>query len=277
MAYEAQLTLERFPYLYRLKNLSDRLVTPFIPLSLSNQFYEVKTVDTVEEFHQVLKLRYEVFFQEFSSFKGRWNLFPYDVDLHDFSCDHLIVKELKSGKVVACYRLLSSKTQHRVDHYYSENEFHIEEFLTVPGNKLELGRACVDKDFRKGTVIALLWKGLCEYAKKSESKYLFGCSSIVRKDFDKVGLLKNYLQETSGVLDFHIRPTKKYDPSRHGLNFEASDLSELRGLSPLIMMYLKAGAKMSTAWAYDSQMDCVDAFTVIDFEKISGEFSRKFA
>lgn len=277
MAYEAQLTLERFPYLYRLKNLSDRLVTPFISMSFSNQFYEVKTADTVEEFQQVLKLRYEVFYQEFSSFKGRWNLFPYDVDLHDFSCDHLIVKELKTGKVAACYRLLSSKNQHRVDHYYSENEFNIDEFLAVPGHKLELGRACVDKSYRRGTVIALLWKGLCEYAKRSESKYLFGCSSIVRKDFDKVGLLKTHLQESSGILDFSIQPTKKYEPSKYGLSFEASQLKDMKGLSPLIMMYLKAGAKMSTNWAYDRQMDCLDVFTVIDFEKISDEFSRKFS
>lgn len=278
MAYETQLTLERFPYLYRLKGLTDRLVTPFIPLNFSNQFYEVKTVDTVEEFHQVLKLRYEVFFQEFSTFKGRWNLFPYDVDLHDFSCDHLVVKENKTGKIVACYRLLSSKNQHKVDHYYSEGEFDISPFLKAPGHKVELGRACVDKNYRKGTVIALLWKGLCEYARLSESKYLFGCSSIVRKDFDKYAGLQKHLRQTLAVLDYDIQPTKKYQPERHGLSFkDDSDEIDLKGLSPLLMMYLKAGAKMSSTAAYDKQMDCLDIFTVMDFENISGEFLRKFS
>jgi putative hemolysin len=274
MYTETQLTLERFPYLYRLRNLSDRLVTPAIKMNFSNQFYQVKTVDTAREFHQVLRLRYEVFFQEFSTFKSRWNLFPYDVDLHDFSCDHLIVKDLKTQKVVACYRLLSSQNQHKVDHYYSENEFEIQSFLELPGNKLELGRACVDKNFRKGTVIALLWKGLCEYARLSDSKYLFGCSSIVRKDFDKVPALLSFLKQNGSLPEnFEALPTKKYRPERHGLTFpEATTEGELKGLSPLLMMYLKFGAKMSGALAYDAQMDCLDLFTVID-----SQYIQKFA
>lgn len=282
LTQETLFALARFPHLYRLKNLSDRLVKPHISLNFSNQFYQVKTVDTVAEFEQVLRLRYEVFFQEFSSFKSQWNLIPYDIDRLDFSFDHLIVKDLKNDRVIACYRVLSSQVKHKVSHYYSEGEFELGEFLQLPGNKLELGRACVHKDFRKGTVIALLWKGLMEYAKRAQARWLFGCASVTRKDFEKVGAFLSYLDKNSSSLEgYEISPKKSYDPKKHGISFSRIPHEEgceaKQPLGGLVTMYLKAGARISPQFAYDADFDCLDFFTVMNLEEMSVDFERKFA
>ena len=143
---DTYFALERLPHYFRLKNLGKKLLKPHVSIDFENKYYQVKTVTTPDELAQVLHLRFKVFFQEFSTRKIRFQLFPYDVDLHDFICDHLVVKEKETNKIVACYRLLSSSQEHRIDHYYSEGEFQMEEFLKLPGKKLELGRACVDKD-----------------------------------------------------------------------------------------------------------------------------------
>ena len=177
--------IEKLPHLMRLKKLTNRLIKPSIPIQFENKYFEVKTATEVEELSQVLKLRFEVFHKEFSGKKIKFQYIEYDIDVHDFFCDHLIVKDKKSNQIVACYRLLPSALEKTFNHYYSEIEFDLTSFLKLPGNKLELGRACVDKNYRTGAVITLLWKGICEYAKKSNTRYLFGCTSIKKNEFNR--------------------------------------------------------------------------------------------
>lgn len=281
--FDTQFALGRLPYYFRLKNLGKEMFKPFIQLDFENEKYQIKTANCPEEIIQVLRLRFEVFFQEFSTRKVKFKILPYDIDLHDFLCDHLIVKDKETGNIVACYRLLSSDLSHRVDHYYSESEFNLDEFLKLPGKKLELGRACVQKEHRTGAVIGLLWKGLCTYAKQSNTRYLFGCSSINRTDFEKVPQFMGYLSEKGFFLeDFNIGIQKKYDIENHPavkVDFTPNRSAErmAKELPSLLNMYLMAGAKVSKKMAYDAEMDCLDIMTILDLTKMSASFERRFA
>lgn len=282
---DTHFALERLPHYFRLKNLGRRILKPLVSINFENKYYQVKTITSADELAQVLRLRFEVFFQEFSTRKIRFQLFPYDVDMHDFICDHLVVKDKETGKIVACYRLLSSTQQHRIDHYYSEGEFQMEEFLKLPGKKLELGRACVHKDYRSGAVIALLWKGLCEYAKKSGTRYMFGCSSINRKDFEKLPLIMKHLMDKNSFIEgYEIGIQKKYALETHPqVQVDLTPATPVEGVNPgkavpsLMNMYLLAGAKMSKKLAYDGEMDCLDILTVLDFTELPPSFERRFA
>jgi putative hemolysin len=272
--FHTQFTLERFPHYLRLKKLGDDLIRPQIELCLGNQFYEVKTITTTEELLQVLRLRFEVFFREFSTRSPRTFLL-YDVDIHDFSCDHLIVKARGNGQVIACYRLLTEEMKERVGRFYTEGEFDLTQFFALPGKKLELGRACVHKDYRKGAVVSLLWKGLCEYAKRSGSQYMFGCSSINRRDFDKVWAMQEALKSKEHFLeDIQIPVQKRY---RHTFHFSPSQDDGGRAMGSLMSMYLLAGAKVGKELAYDKEMDCLDLFTCMDMTKLPASFERRFA
>jgi putative hemolysin len=111
--FSAQFNLSRIPHVFKLKSLHRKVISPFINIDFENDYYQVKTASTADEIIQVLALRFEVFFREFSGNKVEFSLFPYDVDVYDFICDHLIVKDKNSGQVVACYRLLSSKNPKR--------------------------------------------------------------------------------------------------------------------------------------------------------------------
>jgi putative hemolysin len=272
--FNAQFSLGRAKHLFRLKSLEGRLIKPAIQIQFESDSYEVKTVNHPEELAQVLRLRFEVFFREFSTQKVTVSLFPYDVDKFDFMCDHLIVKDKAEGKVIACYRLISSAI-HDVSSFYSESEFELSSFLQQEGNKLELGRACVHKDYRKGTVISLLWKGLIEYARKSETRYMFGCSSINRKDFSHLPqILGNLEKQKSYIEDFEIGVKAKYQ-----MKFLVSPSHESAGkaLNSLMHMYLLAGAKMGRNLAYDAEMDCLDMFTLMDMRNLPPSFERRFS
>ena len=270
-----QFTIQKLPYYLRLKNLGNRFLDPFYRVEIENAYFQVKTITTAVELAQVLKLRFNVFYGEFAPSKRIKTFLKYDVDLHDFICDHLIVKDKTSDQVVACYRLLHSDQIHRVDHYYSEAEFDLAPFLALEGKKLELGRACVHKDYRSGQVIALLWKGLCDYARQSEARYLFGCSSVGQKELSHLPqILEELRQGQAFISDYMV---KSKSPFKLEPRQDNSDSSVRRSLNSLMHMYLMAGAKFSSDVAFDEDMNCVDLFTVVDFSKLPPSFERRFA
>jgi putative hemolysin len=246
---------------------------PSIAIDINTSTYQVKTINQLDELLQVLRLRFDVFFREFSSKKRLFSLFPFDIDKHDFACDHLIVKDKNQNKVVACYRLLTS---HHKKSFYSEGEFDLNSLLILEGHKVELGRAAVHQDYRHGAVISLLWKGLLEYARKSEARYLFGCSSIGRKDFHLVPQMISYLERKNGFIEdlsLTVRP-------QYQMRFEIQDtqvVSKTRPLNSLMHMYLMAGAKMGRPMAYDKEMDCLDMLTFMDLSQLPTAFEKRFA
>lgn len=272
--FNAQYTIGRAPHVLRLKSLEGKILRPAIQIEFENEYYQVKTANHPEELRQVLRLRFEVFFREFSTQKITFSLFPYDVDVHDFNCDHLIVKDKAQDKVIACYRLLSSKA-HQAENFYSEEEFDISSLIKKNENILELGRACVHKEYRKGTVIGLLWRGLIEYARKSETRYMFGCSSINRKDFSNLPQILGHLERNNSFLnDFEIGVRPKYQVR---FRIEEGEEVSSKPMNSLMHMYLLAGAKMGRTLAYDAEMDCLDMFTLMDLRNLPSSFERRFA
>jgi len=149
-----------------------KLFRPKIRVHLEKSGYRVKTIETGAELNEVMKLRFQVFHKEY-----RKTLVPFGIDAEtfDLSADHLVIQDMKTSRIVGTYRLISSLWS---SNFYSQSEFDISEFLKISGSKLELSRACVHPDYRKGFVMHLLWRGLIEYINKSNSKFLFGCSSV---------------------------------------------------------------------------------------------------
>lgn len=271
-----QFSIAKIPHLLKLRSLETSLLNPSIEVSFANENYEVKTATTTEEFIQALSLRFEVFFREFSSTKVGFTLFPYDVDVHDFACDHLIVKDKKLNRVIACYRLRASNHSNKFLSFYSESEFKISELVNSNENKLELGRACVHKDYRNGSVISMLWKGMLDYAKQANTRYMFGCSSVARKDFASVPQILRHLEKNNSFINqFEIGVQPKYE-----LWFKLEDSNDeyqKRPMNSLMHMYLMAGAKIGRNLAYDAEMDCIDMFTLMDLRELPQSFARKFA
>lgn len=267
---------EKFPLFYRLSCL--RLLAPRAQVFIETTNFTVQTVSDPSELKEIFRLRYDVFYREFAGRGDRWALLPYDVDLFDFACDHLVVKEKKSGSIIATYRLLFQE-QGESRHFYNETEFDLTEFRKIPGNKLELGRACVHRDFRTGAVISLLWKGLCQYARRTQTRYMFGCSSLCRPEFGNLPHLLEQLERRDSFLRELPVPVKKnYTLAAHpGLVLPAAAAPEKASMPSLMNMYLLAGARIGREYAYDEDLDCLDFFTVLDFTKLPASFERRFA
>ena len=122
-------------------------------------------------------LRYRVFAQEMGA-KLKTESEGLDYDEVDGYCDHLVVFDNSTQKIVGYTRLLDQRQAQRLGQFYSQDEFNLDQVLALPGRFLEIGRTCVDPDYRGGAVLTTLWTALVEYAMEGGFNYLLGCASI---------------------------------------------------------------------------------------------------
>lgn len=246
-----------------------------VPFEIRQSRYIIKTADNLGEFRRVIELRSKVFLQEFA---GKDDVTLEDVEERDLEADFLIIQDAASGEVLASYRLICSDFS---ANFYSETEFQIHDFLRRPGRKLELSRACVRSDKRSsGIFVHLLWRGLAEYIRLTQSRYLFGCSSIQTLELKQLVRIYRYLRQENALSDeFRIAPLPSYsiiDADGIIAMRPAETAASDEGIPPLLLAYLRAGAKVFGAPAFDQDFGCLDLFTVLDFEDMSSGHLRKY-
>ena len=78
------------------------------------------------------------------------------------------------------------------------------------------------------------------------------------------------------VTEYQISTLPKYD-AKDLLNQVKNEVQTEGEINSLLGMYLMAGAKLGGQMAYDSEMDCLDLFTVVDFQVMPLAFRRRFA
>jgi putative hemolysin len=261
------------PYKFLIMNFKQK-----VKIFIDRGSYTVKTIDNSTELEEALQLRHDVFYKELLR---RNNFIPVDMDKYDMLCDHLIITEKTTGSIIGTYRLNSSVFSKL---YYSENEFDITSVKNLDGNKLELGRACVHKDYRNGLTIALLWKGLMAYAKATDTRYLFGCSSIKTMDHNELKIIFGYLKKHfCSDETLRVYPKGKFRSKSSFTVKEHLDLDSAfsfyncgRMLPSLLTSYLKAGARICGEPAIDRQFKCSDFFTLLDLESVNKPHENKF-
>jgi putative hemolysin len=241
--------------------------------------YILKTADTSEELIESCRLRHNVFYRELQEIEKE----GIDVDQFDSHFDHLIIIDKKTKSIIGTYRL-SCTDLTRIS--YTETEFDLTDIYSLQGPHLELGRACIHKDHRRGaTVLSLLWRGIIEYMNISNANILYGCSSIKINNAQDAALVYKYLSEQGSVLENALaRPTKDFRMTHfsEALHALAAPLDEKQSLQAealipsLLKSYLKLGAKVAGEPALDKDFDCVDMLTVLVKDKIVETFARRF-
>lgn len=250
-----------------------RRFQPKIRLYIERHPYVVKTVESSWELESALKLRSRVFFEELLHRDAPEGL---DLDSFDLACDHLVIIDQRSSRCVGTYRLTSSTFSNR---FYASNEFQIDALQRLPGVKLELGRACIDKDYRTGAVIALLWSGVAQYLQKIDARYLFGCASVHTMDPVEIVKIQVYLQQHGHAIDdCDVPPLRGHRLEDHGLRYEgpALDAAPRKSIPPLLLSYLRMGALVAREPSVDRDFHCVDFLTLLDTVRLSASYERKF-
>lgn len=265
--------------MYQIRSNRIHKFKPKVEISTEIGPYVLKTVSTFAEMKAALELRYEVFYGEMIGTKRKKGI---DVDEFDFNCDHLIIVNKKNSKVIGTYRLNSTLYS---DQFYSAREFHLNRILGQPGTKLELGRACIHKDFRNGFTISLLWKGIAEYMTATNSQLLFGCASIkVRTPREAALLYRHFLDENRMTPEYFSPPTLPFTMPDLDLWIryfkepltDAEKMEVKKLIPPLFRAYLKIGAYVGGEPAWDEEFKCIDFLTILHREDINSTLWKRY-
>lgn len=234
--------------------------------------YKASWAVHLDEVRAAQRLRYDIFATEFgANIRGNSVLDSngscpepinnsdqnLDKDEFDDYCEHLIVKETHTGQVVGTYRVLPPLQAKRIGRLYSEDEFDLSPLKNYRKKMVELGRSCVHPDHRSGGVIMTLGSALFKFMDINRFESMVGCASIpMQTPGHKNGhaasaiwhqLKKNYLAQEQHLV-------KAYCP----LPLE-EDVGDLKvEPPPLIKGYLRMGAKVLGAPAWDKDFNTAD-------------------
>jgi putative hemolysin len=213
------------------------------------------------------KLRYRVFAEELGA---RLPPGGVDRDLYDPYCEHLIVRDEQRGRIVGTYRILAPEKARRVGSYYSEGEFDLVRLRHLRNRMVEIGRSCIDADYRSGAVIGLLWSGLAAYMRENRHEYLIGCASVSMADGGhNAANLYLSLADALAATEYRVFP-------RCPLPFEQLADGRPPELPALLKGYLRAGAKVCGEPAWDPDFNTADFLLLLPMSQVDRRYARHF-
>lgn len=226
--------------------------------------------DTDQLIKEAQALRYRVFGREMGA-KLKTEAEGLDYDEVDSYCDHLIVFDNINNKIVGYTRLLNQDQAKKLGRYYSQDEFDMTAILALPGRFLEVGRTCVDPDYRGGAVLTTLWSALVQYALEGQYNYLLGCASITPgpSGYAIDAVFRNIDEKNIAATALQVTP-------RITVPAELRCLRDESGIPPLLKAYLRFGALICGEPYWDEDFNCMDLFVLLPLDQLKDRYSKHY-
>lgn len=233
--------------------------------------YHVRLATDSIEREAACRLRFQVFNVELGEGLALSWRNGVDQDEFDLVCDHLIVEDREGGEVVGTYRLQSGITAAQSLGYYSEREFDFSPYQSLRSQVLELGRAAIAREHRTSEVLMLVWRGIAQYARTSDLRYLVGCSSLNTRDPQNGWSIYKQLAGFLAPPSSFTRPTPAFE-----LPEAARESNSEMTVPKLLRTYIAVGARICSAPAWDRTFGTIDFLTMLDLAELSPAARKRF-
>jgi putative hemolysin len=173
--------------------------------------------------------------------------------------------------VVGTYRALPPHQAARIGRLYAESEFDVSRLTHLRAKMVEVGRSCVHADYRSGSVIMSLWAGLAAYMKHNGYETMLGCASVAMVDGGHY----------AANLYCSLRDSALTAPEYRAFAHTPLPVDELQtganvAPPPLVKGYLRLGAKICGAPAWDPDFNTADFLTLFRLSDINARYARHF-
>jgi len=217
----------------------------------NKQLLTVQLARKAKEVKAAQRLRHDVFSQEYgANFHAAAP--GIDEDKFDQWCDHLIVQDHVTKRVVGTYRILRPEQAILAGGFYSESEFDLSGLSAIRHKMVEFGRACIDAEYRSGPTLMMLWSGLSALIRQHNYQYVLGCASVSLRD-DGVTAAEVW-RSVRGLVNqeqgFRVKPLHPYPVDHVNPQLPAN-------IPALIAGYLKLGVKVCGDPAWDPDFNTV--------------------
>ena len=235
-------------------------------LASSNR-YNVRFAQTEGDLRAAQSLRYRVFNLELGEGLEESHKIELDTDKYDAQCDHLLVVEQESDRVIGTYRMQTHAKAVQHHGFYTEDEFDLSVLPDdILDHSVEVGRACIEKEHRNGRVLYLLWRGIAEYMKLTSSRYLFGCCSITSTKPKEGWVVMDYLRQNGHMHEKYNVDTK---PAFSCPEVQRDEEAwEEVSLPQLFRLYLDLDAKVLSHPALDANFQTIDFLIIVDIRAL---------
>lgn len=205
-----------------------------------------------------------------------FNLSPQDSNLDkdkfDDICLHLIVKDSLSNNIVGYSRILTSDIVNNPSEFYTASEFTIDDIIQPNQRYMEIGRTCVDPNYRSGAVIGLLWSKIGQFINEHNIDYLMGCASISMQDGGATAIaIVNHLREKHFTPE-HLRVTPKIPLDQFTVNIDGKSQ-----VPALLKTYIRMGAKVCGEAFIDKDFNVADVVILLAKQDIKPRYLRHFS
>jgi len=224
-----------------------------------------------EELEAIQRLRYQVFTEEMHAVLPE-AVGSLDCDRFDPWCQHLMVKQASSGRIIGTYRLLTPANAKRAGGYYAAQEFDLSGLGPIAEQFVEIGRSCTHPDYRDGSVILMLWTGLIEFMVHGGFRYMLGCASVSLRD-GGVTAAEVWRVARDAMLQRpdapRIKPLNRYPVEKLDSRLPAR-------VPPLIKGYLNIGARICGEPAWDPDFNAADFPVLLDMHEMDPRYRKHF-
>lgn len=227
-----------------------------------------------DQVREAQRLRYEVFVGELGA-RLKETVPGHDIDLFDDYCEHLIVRDELTEKVIGTYRVLTPVQAKRIGSNYADLEFDLTRLRPYRDRMVELGRSCVHPEHRHGGVIMALWGALTEFMVRNKLDVMIGCASIPMLHQGVVSgevaaSIWNQLRQT------HLADIAHQVTPRLALPVEQWEVTTKFDPPALIKGYLRLGAKVLGAPAWDPDFNTADLPMMMKLQDMPARYRKHF-
>ena len=193
-----------------------------------------------------------------------------DVDEFDALCQHVLIENLETEKLICCYRILKFDTGKNISSSYSSQFYDLKVIESFAEPMIEVGRFCIDPEVNDPSVVLTAWAALAQIVEQNQTELLFGCSSFEgiekEKYLDSFALLRDRYMAPD-----HWRPKIKAAQVfcySKDLIYKVDKKKALLNMPPLLKTYLSMGAWVSDHAVVDLNMKTLHLFTGMEISKI---------
>lgn len=252
-------------------------------MTLESSYFETRIATDPADLLAAQRLRYRVFVEELG---GDGLLVDHEQRLErdefDPVVDHLVLVDKRRSvadldHVVGVYRLLPGDRAEGFGRFYCDSEYDLTPLRRSGRSLLELGRSCIDAEYRGGSGMFLLWNALADYVLEENIQILFGVASFHGTDAQALA------QPLSLLYHGHLAP-KEIRPVARAAGYQSMDLIPADNLDrrvamtcmpPLIKAYLRIGGSIGEGAYLDREFNTTDVFLLVDTATMSAKH-RKF-
>lgn len=235
----------------------------------------VRLARTAADVDGALRLRYRVFAGELGARLGSRTP-GRDEDCFDAWCEHLVVRDERSGEVVGTYRILAAERAKRLGTFYAETEFDLTRLGRVRDGLCEIGRACVDPAHRGGPALLMLWKGIATFMRERGSTHLIGCASVPLHDggANAARVWRSLAPAHLAPIDYRVFAREPLLPREAPMPDPGDDDPETPVVPPLLRGYLRMGAWIGGEPARDGTFRSADLFMLLPLARMEARYAR---